>query len=118
MVFNEVHKQHPGFKAIKWMIEKSKVVTDRDVSDADFPNNRELVKEFKGRLPHRMIHDLEELGKLGYKLNTIDFGIGVQWIAHKGSRSKEHYITIQFGKYVSNGNKATMYYRTYEYDKV
>ena len=102
MKFNAEHKNHPGFKAVKWLMEKAEVTK---IDDSPYTDESGLsiesnftCKEFKGAVPHVMETHLYELAKLGYRHpKSIESIINISWVSNNGDY-KEHSVVVTFGK--------------------
>ncbi|MFM6067371.1 MAG: hypothetical protein ACKPBB_11350 [Sphaerospermopsis kisseleviana] len=115
MRFNEAHRNHPGFKAVKWLIEKSKITTNEKTvyndNGVEIPTT-DVFREFKGKIPHVMESSLYDLAALGYKHPTaIETIINISWTSNNNGKYKEHSVVIDFPK-----RQVRFLYKVFEYE--
>lgn len=111
MKFQTEHKTHPGFQAIKWLIENAKTTVD-SIQDKEFGEIERTVKSFSGKLPYNMAQNLLKLAELGYKHpNSRELIINIDWLTNENT---EHYVSATFGSLVSNQTRVEFYYKKFK----
>lgn len=91
MKFNLIHKNLPGFKAIKWLIEKSSINIESYENEFPYGKIKYVGKKFSGNIPMRMYHDILDLRTLGYQdKESIDPKVYISW----ETDNETHIITV------------------------
>jgi hypothetical protein len=110
MLFNPEHKNHEGLKAVKWLIEKSSVILEKEI---EFENDiwHHTGKSFSGKIPYTMCESLRKLIKLGYEHPSDNLILNVSWI---DSNQGEHNISVTFGHLKSNANQVNFVYNIFK----
>jgi len=117
-IFDPKDKPLNGFRALRWVIEKSKVFRRKEEFFEDPKANIScrchcVFSQFRGVIPHKMASDLFDLVKKGYRTKEDETNLLVKWFSHKGK--KEHTVTVHFGTY--RLNEIWVYYRTSFYEQ-